>query len=123
MYKLDALALLLLLLFTFYDCTQGRFCRGGMTSPYDSIHSATVPLRNEMEEDAGWIYTFLAHDRFFFLQPTHSTWNRTDLESAPDSWQVSWSIGEAKDSGVGYVQLPGWKKAIVAGARSGRAAS
>lgn len=51
----------------FYDCTRGRFCRGGMTSPYDSVHSATVLLRNETEGDAGWIYTSLTHDRFFFF--------------------------------------------------------
>lgn len=100
-------ALLLLLLFTFYDCTRGRFCRGGMIITHDSMHSTKVLLRNGTEEDAGWIYTFWLNDRPFW-HLTHPAWNRMDLESAMHSWQATESLGEAKDGWIGYVHF--WMK-------------
>lgn len=51
----------------------------------------------------GYIYTFWLTIDLFLLPDTHSTWNRTDLESTPDSWRLPRSTGEAKDGGVGYM--------------------
>lgn len=52
----------------------------------------------------GYIPFWLTIDSLF-SHLTHSTWNRTDLESAPDSWQVSCPLVRRKTAGLAILHF------------------